>query len=554
MSYYRLMYTRRKFIELLKNVFLISAMSPFLKACTSTGNMNRKLSPNNRIVIIGSGATALCFGALAAKNGLNVTVLEQHDKLVGGHARALTINGSQFCAGPQYVWHFNGNTTDIGTNTLKYLGLFDDNPFISLDKNGFDRVFIGSNAGIDIPIGLDRFKTVLIQNFPQEDENISALFYDLILLHNVSVFLATKGLNSGSIYDMSLAVLFSSKFSFIEKYKILFLSHKTVKDLFDKHSISKKCRSLLYGNSAIFAENMDSLSAGIFSAAIGNYHQGATFPKKGFEYLFNSLVKVIEENNGKVLLNKEVVKMVVSNNKVTSAQCKDGTSYDGDLFLSNLAPRLTFSLLDCCNDYLIDYEPSNSLLCTFISVKGFDVHKKMYGKNFWWNQFSEEIDFDSPDMTKPPSMLYACSSSSNIYTNQSSNLGQTLTVFSPGTYKQSKQYALKGKFAYDQFKRTCSQMVLEKLNQVFFPGIKNATLNVHSLTPFDIYHEIGAELGNVYGKKLDVKNIKNVFRPSQKCENLHVACATTSQPGIATAFQTSTLLAEKLLGIQIAPR
>jgi phytoene dehydrogenase-like protein len=64
------------------------------------------LLKTGEVVVVGSGITGLCLGALLAKAGYPVRVLEAHPAAIGGHARTLTIGGLEFCAGPRYVYGF----------------------------------------------------------------------------------------------------------------------------------------------------------------------------------------------------------------------------------------------------------------------------------------------------------------------------------------------------------------------------------------------------------------------------------------------------------------
>ena len=51
-------------------------------------------------IVIGSGIGGLASGAILAKQGYMVTILEAHPELIGGHARTYTVDGYSFCSGP----------------------------------------------------------------------------------------------------------------------------------------------------------------------------------------------------------------------------------------------------------------------------------------------------------------------------------------------------------------------------------------------------------------------------------------------------------------------
>lgn len=89
------------------------------------------------IVVIGSGIGGIASGALFAKIGHKVNVLEMHKKLIGGHGRWLTFKGLKFSMGPQYVWEFNDG--ELGDRYLKFLDIKKTNPFLLMAQDGFEK-------------------------------------------------------------------------------------------------------------------------------------------------------------------------------------------------------------------------------------------------------------------------------------------------------------------------------------------------------------------------------------------------------------------------------
>jgi phytoene dehydrogenase-like protein len=60
------------------------------------------LPPSTDLIVIGSGLGGLCCAALAARHGLEVVVLEAHDR-PGGAAHGFERRGFQFESGPS-LW------------------------------------------------------------------------------------------------------------------------------------------------------------------------------------------------------------------------------------------------------------------------------------------------------------------------------------------------------------------------------------------------------------------------------------------------------------------
>ena len=120
-------------------------------------------------LIVGSGLSALTFGALMANSGKTVQVLEAHEHPGGfGHtftmAKKYTFN-AQF----HYVWDCGeGQTVN---RVLKKLGLEKDVTFERYDPDGFDHMRMPGYA-IDIPSEPEELIRRLSDLFPDHSQGI----------------------------------------------------------------------------------------------------------------------------------------------------------------------------------------------------------------------------------------------------------------------------------------------------------------------------------------------------------------------------------------------
>lgn len=94
-----------------------------------------KIKQSDNIVIVGSGVTGLCSGAILAKLGYKVIVLEMHPHLFGGHARTLEVAGVPFCAGPQFLWNFDDGSDSISHQIFKLIELDKSISFLSFNED-----------------------------------------------------------------------------------------------------------------------------------------------------------------------------------------------------------------------------------------------------------------------------------------------------------------------------------------------------------------------------------------------------------------------------------
>ena len=90
-----------------------------------------------RVVIIGSGMGGLSCGVILAKNGYDVTVLEQGSQ-IGGCLQCFTRRGARFETGMHFIGSAGeGQTLD---RLLEYLEVKKDITLSELDRDGYDVV------------------------------------------------------------------------------------------------------------------------------------------------------------------------------------------------------------------------------------------------------------------------------------------------------------------------------------------------------------------------------------------------------------------------------
>jgi len=502
-------------------------------------------------LIIGSGITGLCAGALLAEIGNEVRVLEAHPSMVGGHARSFEMQGFRFCAGPQYVWNFGDG--EIGNRVLKFLGIEGKIPFDLMDEDGFERIIVGDDELVDIPMGLHRFRQAMVGRFPSEKTGLQRFFSYLGDLAHVS-----REINDGGAYlaggtAMKLAALLSRSLSVRAKFRAMRLASRSLADLFDRCGLSPALRRLLYGHEGIFAERESCVSVISYAGATGYYHAGARYPRYGFDSLVNGLRSKIEENGGSVLCGKEVVRLKVDGGRVTKALCADGTTHGGDVFISNISPRLTCALIDSRKDRTFKYVPSASINSCFVGVSDYpEARRKLSKRNMWWYAGYDEVDYMRPDMSNPPRMAYVGSPSSNGEFNLNANANDTsLVVFVPGSFEQAKRAYDESPQKHAELRDKTTDRILSLLDERLFPGLRGRVRAVRTLTPWDLHQELGCEAGNIYGRRMTASSLLRRVERVPRLANLHIACASVGLPGIATGFQTAVLLVEKLTGERI---
>jgi all-trans-retinol 13,14-reductase len=510
-----------------------------------------------RIVVIGSGIGGMASGALFARIGHKVSVLEMNKELIGGHGRCLTFQGMSYSMGPQYVWEFGEGK--LGDRFLKYLDIKDSNPFLPMQYDGFERFFIGNRKGecnycitdFKVPLGLENFRRDLKALFPEECDRLDALFDEMISIYNAYKSFFSGNSSTEGRFLLATKFLATSKIPLTLKVKLGHCLTIPVREFFDQFQINNLLRRILYGHGGIFAENESEMSAIAYIVGTGNYHTGAWYPEKGFAHFFDSLSSVIRKNGGSVETGKKVVRLEVKDTGVEKVTCEDGSSYQCDFVLSDISPRLTCSLLGRGTEFY-DYTPSHSIPTCCIGIKGgLQSIADMKGRNYWW-QDGNEVDYKNPDVTAPPRMLFIASPSANGFGKAEENKNDSLVAFCPGNYHQEKMIYETGSEAIQKFKSKLADDIVDILERNVFPGIKSKLLFAETLSSIDIERDTAGESGNAYGRRMNVKEIlKGSIDDKDFPQNLYNVSATKNSPGIANGIFTAGLLLNELTGIEI---
>ena len=130
---------------------------------------------DNNIVIIGSGLGGLCCGAILAKNGYKVTILEQGIQ-AGGCLQCFTRHGVKFETGMHFIGSASpGQTLD---RMFRYLEVSDHITLSPLSPEAYDVIFLGGER-FEFANGRERFIDKMSSYFPKERDNL-VHYFDLV--------------------------------------------------------------------------------------------------------------------------------------------------------------------------------------------------------------------------------------------------------------------------------------------------------------------------------------------------------------------------------------
>jgi all-trans-retinol 13,14-reductase len=294
------------------------------------------------------------------------------------------------------------------------------------------------------------------------------------------------------------------------------------------------------------------------------YQKGAFYPTKHFEHVINSLVKVIEDNGGKILVNLEVTDLLVTNQNVTGVQAEDLVTHQtheftGETIICNIDPKKAAQMIGeeklsktVRQKLNYDYSPSNYMV--YCVVKDIDLRDYGFGK---WNTFYtghldlneafyqmyEKHDFSNPSFAiTTPTLL----TQEERDCPEGCQIIEFLTV---ANYDYFKKLQETDKKAYRQKKDEILDSILDVVEKNYIPNLRKYIVFKISGSPTTNERFCWCPKGNSYGSTLTPRNMGiGRLNHQSSLNNFYFCNASSGYPGFAATFWTGAILYQRLSG------
>lgn len=490
-------------------------------------------SDDQTAVIIGGGLGGLFTGALLAREGWHVTVLEKND-VAGGGLQCFTRGGVRFETGMHVLGGLqNGGTVDL---ILKYLGIHDSIVTVNVDPGCMDEVKYGSDGmTYRLPQGREHFTEALSAYFPDEARGISEYVSDLYsIADEVDLF----NLRPAPAY-----VKASSP-------KLL----TAADELIYKHLSDPRLRDLAAYVNPLYGGVAGHTPAYIHALISVLYINGTSRFAGGSQQLADALTGVIAQGGGAVLTRHEVKSIEVTDRHVQSVSTSDGQRFTASRYISAVHPC---ELLRCLpvNAFPKSYSArlksipnSTSSFVLFIKLKPDKVpyinhtcyYQDDYGLAWTHNRMDDEWPRGFMYMTPPD-----C--------GQPGMFATKLLVNSLMDFDEVEQWA-ESRYperpdGYMTWKKRMIHRVLAKLEHAL-PGINSGIEAVWAASPLTIRDYYNTERGSIYGYRKDCRNIMLSQLPVvTKIDNLLLTGQNNNLHGICGVPLTAVNTVEAITGL-----
>ena len=500
-------------------------------------------------LVIGTGMGGLSVGAMLAKSGRRVLLLEAHDN-PGGYAHTFRMKEFRFCAQVHYI--FNCGEGETIHRFLDRLGVASSVPFVRLDAEGFDHVVVAGDR-VRVPNGLLKFRDRLIHKFPQWDKPLRAYFE--------AVAVVGEELDRLDVAPtrLSPAVLLAA---YRYRHLIRYLRW-TLEDLYDHLAMPSKLRAILAGQCGDYLLPPRDVSFLLHVALVYNYDRGAYYPKHHFFHFIETIVAQITAQPGcSVLLEHEVDRIHVEGGRVVGVSTKNGKRFTAQRYISNVDPKQTVRLAGAENfgardAKRLDYDYSSGTVTLYLGVRDLDLRDHGFGSHNVWHYPHEDINriYDDQLLRHDLKDPWLFLSTPTLHSDEPGLCPpghQILEVATSCDHARFARMRSDDRRAYNVEKKKIRETILDVLEASYVPRLREHLSMRVTGSPSTNERYCWAPAGNAYGSALTPRNVgfdRKPFRSS--VENLWMVNATAGFPSVAGTVGAGLKLYGELTGDKV---
>ncbi len=482
-----------------------------------------------KCIIIGSGLGGLSTGVILAKNGYEITILEQASQ-VGGCLQCFSRDGVKFETG----MHFIGSLDDdqVLSHYFNYLEIKDKVKFNRLDTEAYDVVSLQGER-FAFPNGRDAFIEKFAQRFPSQKENLER-YYDLI--EQVACLSPFRDLRHS--VDES---------RFIDDR----LLYQSLSEVIDQTITNPLLREVLVGNLSLYAAQKNMTPFATHAFIFDFYNAGAFRIVGGSDAIVKALREVLEQYGGRILTGRKVSQILMENKKATGVRTENGEVFCADVVISDVNPKQLIDLVEP-NVFTNAYKSRIKGIPDTISVFSLFLRFKE-GAMPYINSNFYGFRTDSPwkmegkiDDTWPQGYLYM--HQCHEPNPKTARGGVVLAYMSMDAVKQwdGTTIGRRGK-DYGQFKHDMAERLLDALEHDF-QGIRASIETYYAATPLTYRDYTLTPEGSIYGLAKNVNNIADRVSFKTKIPNLLLVGQNINSHGMLGVLVGTMTVCNHLLG------
>lgn len=485
-----------------------------------------------KVVIIGAGLGGLFTGAILAKEGLEVTILEKNH-IIGGGLQSFTRMGEVFDTG----MHVIGGMREGGNirRICEYLGVYDKMHLQHIGPQVTDKLYFAQDkTTYDMVMGREGFVKSLAEKFPDQEENLQR-YVDAVykVVDELDMYYLRPAKDYITVHSDDFMIAADQ---FIAKY---------ISD--------ERLRSVLAYMNPLYSGRKGVTPAFIHAIVSVLYISGPSRFEGGSVLFAQTLRECIESHGGCVLAGDGVKHIHTEEKLITGVTTEHGKTYTADYYISDIHPCSLVKLLDDPSALPKSYR--NRLEEIPNTYSAFTLNLKLKPGTFryiphsayYMSRYDAIWDFDKSVDTWPLGFLYMTPPEIN-----QGEYSTKMVVTAPMVWECVKKWedSTVGHRSedYRRWKDECANKLLDMLEELY-PDIRDCIEDMNTASPLTIRDFYAVKEGSMCGYAKDCNNlilsqvpvitkIRNLLLTGQNC-NVHGFCGVP-----LTAINT----AEAILG------
>ena len=437
-----------------------------------------------KCIIIGSGLGGLSTGVILAKNGYEVTILEQA-KQIGGCLQCFQRNGAKFETG----MHFVGSLDDgeVLSNYFNFLGIKDKVEVSRMDTSSYNTISLNGER-FSIANGHEQMIESLSERFPKEKDNLRRFWQLVDTVAQESPYYDLNRIDRNAQLDLRLFTT-------------------SINEVIDEVISDPTLRNVLVGDMSLYAAQRDRTPFSTYAFVSNFYNKSAFRFVGGSDNLAKALAEVIKENGGKIYTGCRVVRAHSNNGSVTSVELENGELLEGDVFISDVHPMQLSSMFtgkELRPSFYSRIESIKNTPSVFSLFLKFKPGALQYmNTNFYGYSCDSPWDMENYDDTSwPRGYLYMhhCHEKEQKYAKSgvilAYMLADELSEWAQTTIGKRGQ-------SYEDFKREKAEKLLDAVERDF-PGLRSYIEEYYTATPLTYRDYTMSPGGSMYGMAKDI--------------------------------------------------
>ncbi len=281
------------------------------------------------IVVVGAGIGGITAGALLAKKGLSVLVVEQH-YLPGGACTSIKRNDVALDAGAALLF---GWADDYRTPHVFVMNELEEE-IDMIPHEAIYRMHFPGDRSVTFWKDWDKYWKELVAAFPGREKQLKGFYDECFKIYDMMTKNPVPYSPDGMPLSQGLKMLLKNPITTIKLMKIM---NESLKEVFEKYITDPEIEGffdLLIAS--CYCTELKETPLMLAAAVIINTHtEGAFYPAGSPQQLPNLIEKGLEKHGGQVLYRQLVDEIILENNKAKGIKLANGTVINADRVVSD---------------------------------------------------------------------------------------------------------------------------------------------------------------------------------------------------------------------------